>query len=193
MKAEPDERYVIGGNMVMKKEETGYTIRDIEALSENERAELIDGKIYWMATPTTTHQRILNFLNFEFYRYVKEKQGDCEVFISPFAVYLNETSTYVEPDLVVVCDGGRIDEKGCHGGPDLVIEIVSESSRRLDYVIKLFKYRMYGVREYWVVDPAMNRVQVYDLAKDNLREYTLTDQVPVGIYGGELVIDFSER
>ena len=193
MKAEPDERYVIGGNMVMKKEETGYTIRDIEALSENERAELIDGKIYWMATPTTTHQRILNFLNFEFYRYVKEKQGDCEVFISPFAVYLNETSTYVEPDLVVVCDGGRIDEKGCHGGPDLGIEIVSESSRRLDYVIKLFKYRMYGVREYWVVDPAMNRVQVYDLAKDNLREYTLTDQVPVGIYGGELVIDFSER
>ena len=193
MKAEPDERYVIGGNMVMKKEETGYTIRDIEALSENERAELIDGKIYWMATPTTTHQRILNFLNFEFYRYVKEKQGDCEVFISPFAVYLNETSPYVEPDLVVVCDGGRIDEKGCHGGPDLVIEIVSESSRRLDYVIKLFKYRMYGVREYWVVDPAMNRVQVYDLAKDNLREYTLTDQVPVGIYGGELVIDFSER
>ena len=177
----------------MKKEETGYTIRDIEALSENARAELIDGKIYWMATPTTTHQRILNFLNFEFYRYVKEKQGDCEVFISPFAVYLNETSTYVEPDLVVVCDGGRIDEKGCHGGPDLVIEIVSESSRRLDYVIKLFKYRMYGVREYWVVDPAMNRVQVYDLAKDNLREYTLTDQVPVGIYGGELVIDFSER
>lgn len=193
MKAEPDERYVIGGNMVMKKEETGYTIRDIEALSENERAELIDGKIYWMATPTTTHQRILNFLNFEFYRYVKEKQGDCEVFISPFAVYLNETSTYVEPDLVVVCDRDRIDEKGCHGGPDLVIEIVSESSRRLDYVIKLFKYRMYGVREYWVVDPAMNRVQVYDLAKDNLREYTLTDQVPVGIYGGELVIDFSER
>lgn len=193
MKAEPDERYVIGGNMVMKKEETGYTIRDIEALPENERAELIDGKIYWMATPTTTHQRILNFLNFEFYRYVKEKQGDCEVFISPFAVYLNETSTYVEPDLVVVCDRDRIDEKGCHGGPDLVIEIVSESSRRLDYVIKLFKYRMYGVREYWVVDPAMNRVQVYDLAKDNLREYTLTDQVPVGIYGGELVIDFSER
>lgn len=193
MKAEPDERYVIGGNMVMKKEETGYTIRDIEALPENERAELIDGKIYWMATPTTTHQRILNFLNFEFYRYVKEKQGDCEVFISPFAVYLNETSTYVEPDLVVVCDRDRIDEKGCHGGPDLVIEIVSESSRRLDYVIKLFKYRMYGVREYWVVDPAMNRVQVYDLAKDNLREYTLADQVPVGIYGGELVIDFSER
>lgn len=193
MKAEPDERYVIGGNMVMKKEETGYTIRDIEALPENERAELIDGKIYWMATPTTTHQRILNFLNFEFYRYVKEKQGDCEVFISPFAVYLNETSTYVEPDLVVVCDRDRIDEKGCHGGPDLVIEIVSESSRRLDYEIKLFKYRMYGVREYWVVDPAMNRVQVYDLAKDNLREYTLTDQVPVGIYGGELVIDFSER
>ncbi|MGN1378055.1 MAG: Uma2 family endonuclease [Dorea sp.] len=193
MKAETDERYVIGGNMVMKKEETGYTIRDIEALPENERAELIDGKMYWMATPTTTHQRILNFLNYEFYRYVKEKQGDCEVFISPFAVYLNETSTYVEPDLVVVCDRDRIDEKGCHGGPDLVIEIVSESSRRLDYVIKLFKYRMYGVREYWVVDPAMNRVQVYDLAKDNLREYTLTDQVPVGIYRGELVIDFSER
>ena len=191
MKAEPDERYVIGGNMVMKKEETGYTIRDIEALSENERAELIDGKIYWMATPTTTHQRILNFLNFEFYRYVKEKQGDCEVFISPFAVYLNETSTYVEPDLVVVCDGGRIDEKGCHGGPDLVIEIVSESSRRLDYVIKLFKYKTSGVREYWIVDPEKNRITVYYFEDNFMEEYSFKDKVKVNIYD-DFEIDFSQ-
>ena len=184
-------RYHVGGNTVMKTEERLYTIADIEALPEGERAELIDGKMYMMATPTATHQRLIGFLHVEFYNYIKGKEGKCEVFLSPFAVYLNETNNYVEPDLIVVCGKDKVDEKGCHGGPDLAIEIVSPGSKRMDYAIKLFKYRTYGVREYWIVDPEKKRVQVYDLKEDDMEEYTFLEKVPVGIYEGGLEIDFS--
>lgn len=185
------QMYPIGGNVAMSEERL-YTIADIEALPEGERAELIDGKMYMMATPTATHQRVIGFLYFEIQSYIKEKKGKCEVFLSPFSVYLDETNNYVEPDLIVVCDEDKVDEKGCHGGPDLVIEIVSPSSRRMDYAIKLFKYRTYGVREYWIVDPEKKRIQVYDLENGDMREYTFSDKVPVGIYQGDLEIDFSE-
>lgn len=192
MKRARKEMYYVGGNTVMKKEKDLYTIADIEALPEGERAELIDGKMYMMATPTATHQLLLNFINVKFYNYIAAKRGDCKVFIAPFAVYLNETDNYVEPDLTVVCGEGKYDNKGCHGGPDFAVEIVSPSSQRMDYSIKLFKYRIYGVREYWIVDPEKKRVQVYDLEHDDMKEYTFSDAVPVGIYAGDLVIDFAE-
>lgn len=184
--------YDIGGNTVMKKEEKLYTIADVETLPEGERAELIDGRMYMMAAPTATHQLILNFINVRFYNYIAEKSGDCKVFISPFAVYLNETDNYVIPDLIVVCGKDKYDNKGCHGGPDFVAEIVSPGSKRLDYIIKLFQYRSFGVREYWIVDPEKKRVQVYDLAHEEMKEYSFSDAVPVRIYEGDLVIDFSE-
>lgn len=186
------EIYYVGGNTVMKAEEKEYTIADIEALPEGERAELIDGKMYMMASPTATHQRIISFLHAEFYNYIKSKNGMCEVFLSPFAVYLNETNNYVEPDLIVVCEKEKVDEKGCHGGPDLVIEVVSPSSKRMDYAIKLFKYRTYGVKEYWIVDPEKKRVQVYNLKEDDMKEYSFSEKVLVELFGGELGIDFSE-
>ncbi len=185
--------YYSGGSNAMKKEDMLYTIEDIEALPEGERAELIDGKMYMMASPTANHQRIIGFLFYEFFRYIKEKNGGCEVFLSPFAVYLNETDNYVEPDLIIVCDKDKIDSKGCHGGPDLVVEVVSSSSKQMDYVIKLFKYRTYGVREYWIVDPEKERVQVYDLEHDDMKEYSFFDKVPVGIYEGDLEIKISEN
>lgn len=79
--------------------------------------------------------------------------GDCFVFPAPFAVFLNENDkNYVEPDISVICDKNKITEKGCNGAPDWGAEIVSPSSRQMDYYKKLFKYRTAGVREYWVVD-----------------------------------------
>lgn len=181
-----------GGNVVMGNEEKLYTIADIEALPEGERAELIDGRMYMMASPTATHQRMIGFLYLKFGNYINTRKGRCEVFLSPFAVYLNETDNYVEPDLIVVCDKDKVNEKGCHGGPDMAVEIVSPSSKRMDYAIKLFKYRTYGVREYWIVDTEKKRIQVYDLEHGNMEEYSLSDKVPVGIYEGDLEIDFSE-
>lgn len=130
-----------------------YTIKDIYALPDRQRAELIDGNIYMMAPPTTRHQRIVGALYTQIYNYLKGNRGKCEVIPSPFAVFLNDEKNYVEPDISVICDPDKIDDDGCHGAPDWIVEIVSPGSRRMDYMIKLFKYRSAGVREYWIVDP----------------------------------------
>ena len=169
---------------VVRKEET-YTIDDIYALPEGERAELIDGKIYYMAPPNTNHQRLVNYLSTEINIYIRNNKGSCEVFPAPFAVFLNENdSNYVEPDISVICDPSKLDDKGCHGAPDWIIEIVSPSSKQMDYYKKLFKYRTAGVREYWVVDPDRNIVTVYNFEVDTMIEYPFGEEVPVGIYEG---------
>ena len=169
---------------VLRKEEV-YTIEDIYALPNGERAELIDGKIYYMAPPNTKHQRLVHFFDREIGNYIQSKHGECEVFPAPFAVFLNENDTnYVEPDISVICDKNKISDKGCHGAPDWIIEIVSPSSKQMDYYKKLFKYRTAGVREYWVVDPEKELVTVYDVEKDSMEEYSFDKDIPVGIYEG---------
>lgn len=167
---------------VVRKEET-YTIEDIYALPEGERAELIDGEIYDMAPPNRRHQKILNFINTEINLYIRKNNGECEIYPSPFAVFLNEDDrNYVEPDISVICDQSKLDDKGCNGAPDWIIEIVSPGSRQMDYYKKLFKYRTAGVREYWVVDPERQFVTVYNFEKDNMEEYSFGEDVPAGIY-----------
>ena len=162
-----------------------YTIEDIYALPDGERAELIDGKIYYMATPTRTHQRMLLSLSRTIADYIDSEGGNCEVNIAPFAVFLNDDDkNYVEPDISVICDPSRLDEKGCHGAPDWVVEIVSQSSKPRDYMTKLFKYRAAGVREYWIVDPEKQMVTVYGFEKDMVEQYDFGEDVPVGIYEG---------
>ncbi len=165
-----------------KKEET-YTIKDVYALPDGERAELIDGKIYYMAPPSWKHQRLSGYLHNEIYNFIKEKNGQCEVLAAPFAVFLNEDDiNYVEPDISVICDLSKLDDKGCHGAPDWVIEIVSLSSKPRDYMTKLFKYKTAGVREYWIVDPDKQMITVYGFEKDMVEQYSFGEAVPVGIY-----------
>lgn len=162
-----------------------YTIEDIYALPEGERAELIDGKIYNMAPPNTRHQRLLNFISTEINMYIRENNGECEVFPAPFAVFLNkDDKNYVEPDISVICDKDKITDKGCSGAPDWIIEIVSPSSKPMDYFTKLFKYRTSGVKEYWIVDPIKQRVTVYFFEKESVEEYSFGTDIPVGIYEG---------
>ena len=101
---------------------------------------------------------------------IKSHGGSCESFFAPFAVFLNEDDTnYVEPDISVICDPDKLNDKGCSGAPDWIIEIVSPGSRRMDYFTKLFKYRNAGVREYWIVDPEKKRITVYDFESENTR------------------------
>lgn len=168
-----------------------YTVEDIYALPAGERAELIDGRIYSMSPPSRTHQRIVGRLYTMIVNYIDKKGGGCEAYVAPFAVYLDENlETYVEPDISVICDMEKLDENGCKGAPDWIIEVVSPGSSRMDYVIKLFKYRSAGVREYWLVDPQKDRITVWDLEKENTREYSFSEPVRAGIYE-ELVIDLS--
>lgn len=172
---------------VIKKEEN-YTIEDIYALPEGERAELLDGRIYYMAPPNTKHQRLVNYISTEINLYIRNNNGSCEVFPAPFAVFLNKNETnYVEPDISVICDTSKLDDKGCHGAPDWIIEIVSPSSKQMDYYKKLFKYRTAGVREYWVVDPDRSIVTVYNFKADTMIEYPFGEGISVGIFEGFLV------
>jgi Uma2 family endonuclease len=177
--------------MALEKREA-HTIEHIENLPQGKRAELIDGEIYMMSAPNTRHQRISGFLHIRIGSYIESRKGKCEVFASPFAVYLsNDQYNYVEPDLSVICDLDKLDEKGCHGAPDLVIEIVSPGSRQMDYLVKLLKYQQAGVREYWIVDPIDESIMVYFFEKERMEKYTFQDNVKVNIYE-ELSIDFSE-
>jgi Uma2 family endonuclease len=174
-----------GIGMEALRKEAFYTIDDIYALPDGERAELIDGQIYYMAPPSRTHQRLSMFLSSAILAHIREKGGGCEVYAAPFAVFLNDDDVnYVEPDISVICDTSKLDEKGCHGAPDWVIEIVSPSSRSMDYFTKLFKYRTAGVREYWVVDSHRKTVTVYQFEQDQMNEYAFGESVPVGIYEG---------
>ena len=167
---------------VVRKEEL-YTIDDIYALPDGKRAELTDGKIYYMSPPSWRHQRISGYLYNEIYNYIKDNKGICEVLAAPFAVFLNEDDTnYYEPDISVICDTSKLDEKGCHGAPDWIIEIVSKSSKSRDYMTKLFKYRAAGVVEYWIVDPDKQMVTVYGFKKETMEHYSFGEDVPVGIY-----------
>ena len=148
--------------MPLLKEHT-YTLEDIYALPEGERAELIDGQIYYMAPPSRKHQRIVGAIYRKISDYIDTHNGTCEVDIAPFAVFLNaDDKNYVEPDISVICNPEKLDDKGCNGAPDWIIEIVSPGSRRMDYFTKVFKYRTVGVREYWIVDPDKNRITVWN-------------------------------
>ena len=173
-------------------EEKVYTIDDIYALPEGERAELIDGHIYYMAPPNREHQKISMEISAGIFEYIRSHNGKCEVYAAPFAVYLDNTSnTYVEPDISVICDPEKMDDKGCNGAPDWIIEIVSPASKRMDYYTKLFKYRTAGVKEYWIIDVSKNQIFVYNFEKGDTEQYTLQDSVKAGIYE-DLVIDFSK-
>ena len=170
-----------------------YTSEDYWNLPEGQRAELIDGQLYSMAPPSFRHQKLVSEFTQAFGSFVKSRNGLCEVVPAPFAVNLNaDDKTYVEPDISVICDRKKLTDKGCDGAPDLVIEIVSPSSRRVDYSTKNTLYTDAGVREYWIVDPEKERTTVYRYEDDAAPIiYPFTDGVPIGIFQ-KLSINISE-
>jgi Uma2 family endonuclease len=168
-----------------------YTVDDIYALPEGERAELIDGQIYFMASPNRRHQSVLGELYLRIASYIKSKGGNCKVYLAPFAVFINKDNrNYVEPDISVICDPDKLNDKGCDGAPDWIIEIVSPGNKNMDYLVKLLKYQSSGVREYWIVDTESERISVYNFEHDEMEVYRLDDKVKAGIYE-DLEIDFS--
>ncbi len=161
-----------------------YTIKDIYSLPDGQRAELIDGQMYMMAPPDYKHQKIVMELSAIIHQYIKSHKGNCEVLPAPFAVFLNaDDLNYVEPDISVICDKNKLTEKGCNGAPDWIIEIASPSTSRIDYGIKLFKYRSAGVREYWIVNPKTYTVNVFDFENEKVsNQYSFDDNISVCIY-----------
>lgn len=150
-------------------QENRYTMAEALTWDEQDRIELIDGYPVMMAPPSRVHQKISGELFGQLRDYLKGKK--CEIYHAPFAVRLFErdgerpedVDTLVEPDISVVCDPSKLDDIGCKGAPDLVMEILSPSTTRHDKFTKFNLYQRAGVREYWIVDPADKSVQVFVL------------------------------
>ena len=137
-----------------------------------------------MATPNRIHQTISFSIARTIADHIDAKNGGCEVYMAPFAVIIqNDIKNYVEPDICIICDKDKLSDRGCEGAPDWIIEIVSPSSRKTDYIIKNAAYSRAGVREYWIVDPAKACTTVYDYDKDAAPTIIPFDQpVQCGIF-----------
>ena len=169
------------------------TLEQYEALPENVRAEIFDGQISYMASPSQNHQIISMELSTVLNTYLKGKNGSCRVFHAPFDVKLSDTPlTIVQPDLMIICDKNKLDGKRCNGAPDFIIEIVSPSNPSDDYIRKLYYYKNYGVREYWIIDSQRKSVIVNYFERDLLNvPYTFDAFIKVNIYE-DLFINFSD-
>ena len=180
-----------------------YTYADYMNWWWEERVELIRGKIYKMSpAPISSHQRVAGELFLQIGNFLKKRR--CQVFIAPFDVRLPLTSkmgnqdidTVVQPDLCVICDPGKIEEAGCLGPPDWIIEILSKHTSAKDLSKKFDVYEQCGVREYWVVHPIEETVLVYKLNpvgryEGFLKPFIRTDKISPSILP-DLVIDLEE-
>lgn len=173
--------------------ETPYTLADVLAWPEQERAELIEGAPVLMAPPSRIHQEIVSELIRQLGNYLDGKT--CRAYPAPFGVRLFERAgdrpenvdTIVEPDVSIVCDPRKLDELGCKGAPDMVAEVLSPSTQRHDRLVKYNLYQRAGVREYWIVDPENKTVQVSILEDGRYRlaeVYTAQDVAKVNVLDG---------
>ena len=176
-----------------------YTYGEIEKLSDTEIWELLDGVPYLQARPSMPHQMSLGELHFLFKTFLKGKP--CQVILES-AVWLDlkpnekrkNSINYVVPDLLVVCDQDKIQDKGIYGVPDLIIEILSPSTAGVDIIQKYNKYLKAGVKEYWIVDPLNQVIRAFVLDNNKYLEtvYDRESKIPVSIFNGELEINLNE-
>ena len=188
MVSEPQTAYVLP-----EKKQGEYTVSDYFARDDEVRCELLDGEFYDMGSPSTVHQIIVRELTLLLSLHVRKNKGRCVVLPSPIDVeFEGDDKTILQPDVAVICDRSKI-RGHIVGAPDLVIEIVSPSSRKRDMMLKMKKYGEMGVREYWIVDPEKKKVIVYDFEHDwDIRLYGFGDRVPVTIWDGRCEVDFAE-
>ena len=156
---------------------------------DDKRWELINGVEYDMSpAPSRIHQKLSGELFVRIYDVLKEKQ--CDIYAAPFDVRLpdyaeasdKEVFTVVQPDIVVVCDKSKLDERGCLGAPDLVVEILSPYTAAKDMKIKRDLYEKHGVREYWLVHPTDKTLMIYSLKQD--KQYARAE-----IYTGRDIVE----
>ena len=176
------------------KRQGEYTLTDYYQIPDERRVELIDGVIYDMSAPGCDHQLIAGLIYARLLAHVSSRKGTCLPMISPVDVQLDcDEKTMVQPDVVVVCDRSKVIRRCIYGAPDLVIEILSPSTRKKDVTIKLNKYMAAGVREYWIIDPDQCRVLVYDFSAEIYPViYGFDAKIPVAIWDGDCEIDFQE-
>ena len=169
------------------------TLEQYEALPDEKRMEVFDGIVYNMASPSQIHQSISMQLSTVINNYILRKKGPCSIFSAPFDVKLSDSPLIiVQPDIMVVCDKNKLDEKRCNGAPDFIIEIVSPANPSDDYIRKLYYYKNYEVREYWIVDPRRKVITVNYFENNIVSvQYPFDSVIKVNIFD-DLLINFSD-
>ena len=173
------------------KEQGEYTFSDLEKLPEGRLYELIDGMLFDMATPSWIHQKIGEEVFLAIHQHIRDHKGKCMVSLAPVGIFLdgNRDSTYVIPDLFVVCDRSKLRKDSILGAPDFVLEVISPSTAAKDKIVKATKYMDAGVREYWIIDPYKNKLVVYDYSGPQTHILPLEGKYAIGIFEEELLID----
>ncbi len=186
--------------MPLSQKDKKYTYADYLTYPVDERWEIIDGVPYMQAAPTPLHQEILMELSKQIAVYLTGKT--CSIYPAPFCVRLpqdyekneKEVKNIVEPDISIICNKCKIDDKGCNGAPDMIIEIISPSSIKKDRFVKFNLYEKAGIREYWIVEPDQKLVSVFLLQKNERfsrpEMYTDEDSITVSIFP-DLIINLS--
>ena len=197
-----EEPFVMYGTLNLD-ESKRYTYADYLTWLDDKRRELINGFIHLMSAPVRVHAYISTELSTLFRLFIKKRKGKCHIYHAPFDVRLplnNETSddkiyNVVQPDICVVCDLSKLDEKGCIGAPDLIVEVLSPSTLKYDWNYKFTLYETAGVKEYWIVDPKAKIVNVFLLQADGKYDlgtvYECNQKAPVHIFKG-LEIDLNK-
>ena len=168
-----------------------FTYADYEKWDDDIRYELIDGHAYMMSAPSMSHQSILIELGRQLANYLKGKP--CKVFLAPCDVCLNglgdKDKDVVQPDAIIICDESIIEKKRCNGAPDMVVEILSPSTSKMDLFVKLKKYQKTGVREYWIVDPDTQTVNVHILENGQyiIKSYEHDKTIAVAVLDGCII------
>lgn len=187
------------GSMVVREAATymvytqgNYTVDDYFALPDEQRVELIDGYFYDMASPTGLHQLIGGEIHRQIANFIMDKGGDCIPFIAPLDVQLDcDEKTMVQPDVIILCDEDKLKNGRIFGAPDFLLEVISPSTKKKDFTIKVHKYMNAGVREYWIINPYSKQLFVFGFENEDCPIiYNLNSPVPIGIYNGELEISF---
>lgn len=176
---------------VREKKQGEYTLEDYYALPEEQRVELIDGVIYDMSAPTPLHQLIGGEVYTAIRKYIEEKGGSCLPFYAPVDVRLDcDDKTMIQPDVLILCDDAKRTKRYICGAPDFCLEVISESTRRKDYIKKLQKYTDAGVKEYWIIDPFRKILLVHHWKDDYAPHmYPLQGKVGLALYDNELQIN----
>jgi Uma2 family endonuclease len=175
--------------MTLPQENQSLTYEEYLKLDEEVQYEVIDGRVYNMSpSPNVKHQSIATELTTEFNIHLRKKS--CRV-LAEIDVCLtgesdpSEIKEWVRPDLVIVCDKNKITENYIAGAPELIVEILSKSSAKTDKMIKFHRYQRAGVREYWIVDPAHETVDVYVLENNLYKHdgtFTKDEEIKVSIF-----------
>ena len=197
-----EEPFVMYGTLNLD-ESKRYSYADYLTWLDDNRRELINGFIHLMSAPMRAHAFVTMELSTLIRTFIKKRKGKCRIYHAPFDVRLplnNETEdnkiyNVVQPDICVICDLSKLDEKGCLGAPDLIVEVLSPSSLKYDWNYKFNLYESAGVREYWIVDPKAKTVNVFLLQLDGKYDlgsvYECNQKTPVHIFEG-LEINLNE-